>query len=917
MLKLRLNKTGHVTRMCFALLLILLFTSMFTNIGYAATQIEITVDSSKVIGVNNFSVGFQLDGPDIRIWRDRSALRQLAEEANFKLVRFFEHRLGKPCTYWDESTKTGRWDWRDLDLLIQRIFESGAEPLIPLGFIGYDSRRLTSVPRGMSYDRNTGLPYPDQWAAYCAEWVRHFKEVGFPVRYYEMINEAYHYFGWPATQPKLGYFMNLYNAAARAMRSVNSNVKIGNDACILKTVLNYFISNGEDLDFLSYHAYGSESLSTTDAEIFNAAETKYIGETRNVYGVDKTRQLYRTARGIDLPVIHAENNLSFHFTEGTDPRIQKMQGAIYNALVFRTSMLKNFYYNVYFHFASSASQEQRNPSGGRGFGMVNSDDNQPWYPYYAHEMLGSNLAVGDLLVESNSDSSDIRVVPWIHEDKLNVLLICKVDQQRTVYLRGLTGQLDYLKIDNTISWRTPRIQSGTIYASNPLTINGYTVMLLQAEVSTPPPPPPPTSYFNDDFESQDFSRWTGTTTSSGESATVVDYLPYRGNYHGRFTSNGGGNIENAYSYKVIDEDELYARGYFYVARSLPLADNEDRFYFLRFRADGQSVAGAGIRRNGGVDQWIIYARDGSSWIGPVYASSPIVEEDRWYCIELHWNKDSSHGLAEIYVDAVKVLEVGNINTAYFGNADEVDFGLISATNIQNDLIVYGDSFALSNTYIGPQADVTVFEDDFESGDFSKWTGTSTSSGETATVRDYTPHHGTFHGRFTSDGNGGTEYSYCYKAIDEQELYARGYFYVARGLPLADNSDRFYFLRFRSSSQSLAGAGIRQNGGVNSWIVYARDGSSWIGPVYASPPSIRAARWYCIELHLKQHVSQGLVELYVNGEQVLEITGIDTSYFGNVETINFGLISATNVQNSLIVYGDCFAASNTYIGPEPN
>ena len=899
---------------CFALFLLL--ASMFMSLGFAATPIQVTINSSSMIGVNNFSLGFHLDGPDMRIWRDRSVLRSLARDANFKLVRIHSH-LMEPCTRWYESTKTGSWDWRNVDLLLQRIFEIGAEPLIVLGFYSWELDRLRT-PRGMVDNPQTGLPYPDSWAAYCAEWVRHLKSAGFSVRFYEMVNEPIFYFGWDADRTKLGYFVDLYNTAARAMRGVNANVQLGCDATIMKKVLDYFISYGENLDFLSYHGYGTGDLSATDAEILVAAETKYIGETRSVYGVDKARQLYKAARGIDLPVIKSENNINYHYTRGTDPRIQKMVGVVYHGLTFRTFIIKNFAYNVYFHFATSASAEQSKSSGGVGFGMVNSDNNQPWYPYYVHEMVGNNLAVGDKLVEANSASNDIRVVAWINEEKLNVFLVCKVDEPRTIYLRGLVGQLDYFKIDNTISWKTPAIQTGTIDSADVIALNGYTVMLLQGEVSAPPtpPPPPPPSVFDDGFESGDFSKWTGTTTSSGESALVVDTLPHHGNRHGQFTSNGGSDTEHAYCYKVIDKEELYARGYFYVAGDLPLADNGDRFYFLRFRANDQSLTGAGIRRNDGVDSWILYARDGSGWIGPFYASSPVVEEHRWYCVELYWKKASSYGLVEMYVDGEKVLEVGNIDTADFGNVDEVDFGMVSATNVQNRLTVYGDCFTLSNAYIGPETDFAFFEDGFESGDFSEWAGISTSSGETATVRDWGPHHGTFHGRFTSNGGGEREYAYCYKAIDEEEAYARGYFYIARGLPLSNNDDRFYFLRFTAGGQSLAGAGVRRNGGVDSWVLYARDSSGWVGPVYATSPTIQTDRWYCIELHWKQHTAQGLVEMYVNSKKVLEIGGIDTTYFGNADTINFGLISATNVQNQLIVYGDCFALSDVYIGPEP-
>lgn len=664
----------------------------------ALTPVMISVDSSKAIGTNTFSLGFQLDGPDILTWRDRPALRELANNASMKLVRFFEHRLGKPCTRWDESTKTGRWDWTELDPLIEEIFAIGAEPLIVLGFIGYDSKRLTSVPSGMSYDPVTGMPYPEQWAAYCAEWVNHFKKAGFPVRFYEMINEAYHYFGWPATQPKLGYFMKLYNAAYKAMKAVNPNVLIGNDACVLKTVMDYFISNGERLDFLSYHAYGATSISASDSEIFQAAETKYVTETANVYGVDKARQLYKTIKGIDLPVMHTENNLDFYFSTGTDPRLQKMQGAVYQALTFRTSMLKNFMYNAYFHFGSSASQESQNPTGGLGFGMVNLDNNQPWYPYYVHQMLGNNLAVGDKLVQSTSTSDDVRAVAWIHEKKINLLMICKVDVVRTITLQGLGDQLQFSKIDGTISWKTPKLQTGTANSQSVLTLNGYTVMLLQSSV----PNPSPTSLFQDGFETANFAKWNGTVFSYGETADVQTYLPHHGSYNARFMSSGNGGTENAYCFKYADMQEAYARGYFQIGSSGPLTDSGDRFYFMRLVAGSQSLVGVGVRQQAGKAQWVLYGRNGSAWVGPFYASNLTVATNHLYCLELHWKRSATQGLAEVYLDGVKILQINSINTDYYGNANRIEFGIVSAINVQNKLTVYADCFSLSKTYNGPE-----------------------------------------------------------------------------------------------------------------------------------------------------------------------------------------------------------------------
>jgi len=113
--------------------------------------------------------------------------------------------------------------------------------------------------------------------------------------------------------------------------------------------------------------------------------------------------------------------------------------------------------------------------------MVNSDNNKPWYPYYVQWMLGSRLNVGDPIVDSASSSDEVRVLAWIHEGKLNIFLICIVEQPRTIFLSGVSEQLAFVKIDNTISWENPSLQTGVFNATNPLILNGYTVMCLQKD----------------------------------------------------------------------------------------------------------------------------------------------------------------------------------------------------------------------------------------------------------------------------------------------------------------------------------------------------------------------------------------------------------------------------------------------------
>jgi hypothetical protein len=407
-------------------------------------------------------------------------MKDLTSKANFGFVRFFNN-LFEPCTRWDEATKTGTWNWATVDLMINTIFSNGEEPIIVLGFYSWSTNGLV-IPRGMTKNSVTGLPNPESWAAYCKAWISHFKLTGKPVKYYEIFNEAYQYWkndGWPVAQPKLSYFTNIFNAAAIAMRSVDSNVKIGNDATLMKGVLDYFIANNVKIDYICYHNYATGSQSTSDSTILNSAETKYMTDTTSYYSVEKAVSVYQSKKGVTLPVLVTENNVNYMYSKGTDPRTQKMIGAVYHALCIRTAITKGYVASVYFNLASSASTEKVKSTGGYGLGMVNTDNSKPWLPYFVYQMIGQKLEIGDQLLEASSTSENVRVLSWKHNNIQQILIICKTTSQISVTLKGITNQLSYQSIDSSILWSSPYIKTGTLNADSSITLNGYTVMLLQ------------------------------------------------------------------------------------------------------------------------------------------------------------------------------------------------------------------------------------------------------------------------------------------------------------------------------------------------------------------------------------------------------------------------------------------------------
>ena len=439
--------------------------------------INLSVNTQNVIGTNNLSLGFNLHFYwERETWRTRSAMQQLTVDMNTKMIRLFDYQLS-PCSNWNDETKTGTFDWTYTDTIITAILDAGATPLIALGFI--DSHNIY-VPSGMSIT-DTGLPDPDSFAAYAREWVKHFKQAGLPVKHYEIFNEASYYFypNWNWNEAKAGHFLTLYNTAYNAMHNESEEILVGNDAALHRKFLDFWKAKGGKLDFLSFHKYDCDNLAMGDTTPLDRADQRYFVTDSYFYGVNDARELW----GTDLPAIASEANWAAFCSQGTDTRIHQVVGAVWLALVLRKSMLENVQYNLYYSFSSSKSWELANKAtGGWGFGMINQDDNQPWYPYYVQNLIGRNLSVGDSLLETSSSSNDVKSIAWLHNGILNYLIICKVDEPRTLRLQGLSGELDFAKIDNTISYVTPRVQSGKMDSDEPIVVNGFTVIRLQTSI---------------------------------------------------------------------------------------------------------------------------------------------------------------------------------------------------------------------------------------------------------------------------------------------------------------------------------------------------------------------------------------------------------------------------------------------------
>jgi xylan 1,4-beta-xylosidase len=158
-----------------------------------------------------------------------------------------------------------RIDYDQVDAAYDRLLATGLRPFVELSFMPHD---LASDPGRTTFDYKGIISPPrdiDRWAELVANFTAHLvarygrEEVAaWP---FEVWNEPNLRLFWSATEAE---YFELYDATARAVRSVDDRLLVGGPATAavgwVDDLLAHAASSGAPVDFVSTHTYGAPPL---------------------------------------------------------------------------------------------------------------------------------------------------------------------------------------------------------------------------------------------------------------------------------------------------------------------------------------------------------------------------------------------------------------------------------------------------------------------------------------------------------------------------------------------------------------------------------------------------------------------------------------------------------------------------------
>ena len=230
------------------------------------------------------------------------------------------------------------------------------------------------------------------------------------------------------------------------------------------------------------------------------------------------------------------------------------------------------------------------------------------------------------------------------------------------------------------------------------------------------------------------------------------------------------------------------------------------------------------------------------------------------------------------------------------------------------VIMFALSLVFGRLGFVANSESTIFTDGFESGDVSKWTGTSTGGSGTVTVENTIKYSGTYAARTYCPNNDDDFCSFNRDiSTSATTTFIRWYVYIASS---PSSGTVLYSLSHNIGSGGWPAWYLYITGTTRALTLYYNTNLNDM-PSKTSATTLSLDTWYCIEVKWVRDASAGEYRVYLNGNEVTDLTttGLQTNDMGALSNIEFGPSAGRYYNSAVDIYFDDVVVDSSYIGPE--
>ncbi len=243
----------------------------------------------------------------------RDDLRQVKQVTDFRYVRFHSILADEVGLYEEDAEGHPVYNFSYIDQIYDGLLANGVRPFVELSFMPKKLAADKNALHAFWYKPNVSPPRNyDEWDKMISAFARHLVDrygIGEVSQwYFEVWNEPNLDF-WTGN-PKQSTYFELYDHTARAVKSVDSRLRVGGPATAQAAWADVFIQHCTDknvpVDFVSSHVYAND----TGQDVFGASED--VPRDRMVCrAVKKVHDQIHASAKPDLPLIWSEFNASY------------------------------------------------------------------------------------------------------------------------------------------------------------------------------------------------------------------------------------------------------------------------------------------------------------------------------------------------------------------------------------------------------------------------------------------------------------------------------------------------------------------------------------------------------------------------------------------------------------------------------